>query len=51
MRYKRTHITVKTTNSNMNPYLHINYPYSCKIEGKDRPDKKEKILTNIAGGT
>lgn len=46
---KKTHITVKTTNSNTYPNLYKNLPYSYEINGKDWPDKKENILTNIAG--
>jgi len=46
---KRTHITVKTTNSNTYPNLYKNLPYSYEINGKDWPDKKERILINIAG--
>jgi hypothetical protein len=48
MRYKKTTITVKISNSNTYPNLRKNWPYSCKIKDKDWPANKENILTRIA---
>ncbi len=47
MRYKRTTIIVKRTDSKKYSNLHTNWPYSCKIKDKEWPDNKEDILIRI----
>ncbi len=52
MRYKRTHITVKRSNSKEYPGLYKNLPYSSKIKDKEWLYKrKEEVVINIAGCT
>ena len=48
MRYERTHLTLTKTDSNKYPNLQKNYLYSYKINGKEWPDKEERILGDVA---
>ncbi len=49
MRYKRTHITAKSSDPRKYPNLHTNLPYSSKIKDKEwLYKKKEEVVINIA---